>query len=129
MEDNDFGIDEAFAKARRQLDDIALRAQQNRARAQEMKEATETTVGTARSPHGEVTVTARVGGRLASLEFAPSAEQLALPALARITLETIAQAQHAAMAALADHSAEVFGADSEITAGLRADADRSYPAP
>lgn len=129
MEQNDFGLEEAFARARGQLEDVARRAQQNRIRAQEMKEATESIVATARSPRGDVTVRARVGGRIESLEFADSAEQLALAALARITLETIAQAQQGAMKALADRGEELFGEDSDIVAGLRADAERGYPAP
>ncbi|MCI1017493.1 YbaB/EbfC family nucleoid-associated protein [Microbacterium sp. C5A9] len=129
MDDSTFGIDEGFAAARKQLDDINRQAQQNQARAQALATDVDTLVESVRSPRGEVTVRAKVGGRLAGLEFGPAAEGLALPALAQLTLETIAAAQHRAMAALADRSAELFGAESDIAASIRSDADRGYPSP
>ena len=129
MSDNTFGIDEGFAAARKQLDDINRQAQQNQARAQALATDVETLVESARSPRGEVTVRAKVGGKLAGLEFGPAAEALTLQALAQVTLETIAQAQHNAMSTLADRSAELFGEDSDIATSLKSDARRGYPSP
>ncbi len=129
MADNGFDIDEGFAAARRQLDDINRQAQQNRERANALASDVDTIVESVRSGRGEVVVRARVGGKLAGLEFGPSAEDLDLPSLARITLETIAQAQHKAMTALADRSAELFGEESDIATSIRTDAERAYPAP
>ena len=129
MSDNTFGIDQGFAAARTQLDDINRQAQQNQARAQALATDVETLVESARSPRGEVTVRAKVGGKLAGLEFGPSAEALTLQALAQVTLETIAQAQHNAMSTLADRSAELFGEESDIATSLKSDARRGYPSP
>jgi len=125
--DDTFGIDEGFAAARRQLDDINRQAQQNRERAQALAADVESITESVRSPRGEVTVRARVGGKLAGLDFGPAAEGLALPVLAQLTLETIAQAQHKAMSVLADRSAELFGAESDIATSLKSDARRGYP--
>ena len=129
MNQNDLGSDEGFAEARRRLDGINQRAQQNRQRAQALADDVESIVESVRSPRGEVTVRARVGGKLAGLEYGPAAEDLTLGTLAQLTLDTIARAQHRAMAALAERGAEVFGADSDIATSLRTDADRGYPSP
>ncbi|PKI92289.1 hypothetical protein CW368_05550 [Actinomycetales bacterium SN12] len=121
-------IEEGFAAARRQLDDVTRQAQENRARANALAADVENIVESVRSPRGEVTVRAHVGGRLAGLEFGSGAEELGLDALARVTLTTIAQAQHKAMTALAERGADLFGEQSDIAASLRSDADRGYPA-
>ncbi|WP_091230954.1 YbaB/EbfC family nucleoid-associated protein [Microbacterium sp. 3J1] len=127
MDDSAFDIEEGLASTRRQLDDINRQAQQNRERAQALATDVETIVESVRSPRGEVTVRAKVGGRLAGLEFGPAAEALELPALAQLTLDTIARAQHRAMVALAERSGELFGAESDIAASLRSDAEHGYP--
>ncbi|MEV8251826.1 hypothetical protein AB0O87_13000 [Microbacterium sp. NPDC076768] len=127
MNDDTFGIDEGFAAARNLLDNVNRQAQQNRERAQALTTDVESIVESVRSPRGEVIVRAKVGGTLVGLDFGPASEGIALPVLARITLETIAEAQHKAMSTLAERSAELFGADSDIAMNLKSDAQHGYP--
>ncbi|MDR2320968.1 MAG: YbaB/EbfC family nucleoid-associated protein [Microbacterium sp.] len=128
MPDSDFDAEDGIAAAQRQLQEAAQQAQQNRDRAQQLSADVERLTGTARSRRGEVTVRARVGGRIDDITFAESADDLTLQALARLTVQTIANAQHDAMSSLAERGAELFGAESDIAASLRSDADRGFPA-
>lgn len=127
MTDPFSGLDLGFEDARRQLDDIVKQARENQARAHALASDVETLTAEARSPRGEVTVRAGVGGRVDAIVFGAGAESLDLIALGRLTVQTIAQAQHAAMARLADRSDELFGAESDIAQSMRRDADQGYP--
>ena len=126
----DFNVDaeEGIAAAQRQLQEASRQAQQNRDRAQQLSADVEQLTGTARSPRGEVTVRARVGGRIDDIVFTESAGDLTLQDLARLTVKTIANAQHDAMSSLAERGAELFGAESDVAASLRSDAERGFPA-
>lgn len=127
MTDPFAAADAGFADARRQLDDILARARDNQARAQALADNAHALTADARSPRGEVTVRAGVGGRVDSITFGDSAERMSLDALGRLIVQTIANAQHAAMARLADRGAELFGADSDIAQGMQRDAEQGYP--
>lgn len=127
MTDPFIGMDAGFEDARRRLSEIRARAHDNTARAHALADDVHEITAEARSPRGEVTVRAGVGGRVQDVSFAAEAARLDLDALGRLTTETIADAQHAAMSRLADRGAELFGTESDIAASLRRDADTGYP--
>lgn len=120
---------DALDEARRRIGDLREQARANAERTSALSEDARSVVVTVASRHGEVQVTARVGGVIDDLTFNETAEDLSLAELATLTQRTIAEAQHKAMTALAARGAELFGDDSPITAQLRADADRAFPTP
>lgn len=127
MTDPFIGTDAGFEDARRQLQEIRVKAQNNKLRADALSEDVESIMEEARSARGEVTVRAGVGGRVRLITFGAEAERLTLDALGHLTTQTIAEAQHAAMTRLADRGAELFGAESDIALSMRRDGDRGYP--
>lgn len=127
MTDPFTGMDAGFDDARRQLQEIRAKAQNNKLRAEALAEDVDAISEEVRSARGEVRVRAGVGGRVRLIAFGAEAEHLSLDALGHLTNRTIAEAQHAAMARLADRGAELFGAESDIALSLRRDADRGYP--
>lgn len=127
MTDPFAGMDAGFEDARRQLSEIRAKAHDNKRRANALADDVDAITAEAQSPRGEVVVEAGVGGRLRAVTFGPAAQNLALDALGVLTLQTIADAQHAAMAQLADRGAELFGAESDIAVSMRRDADQGYP--
>lgn len=127
MADPTADLDASFEDARRRLDDIVADADRNRERARTLAEQSRTITADVRSPRGEVVVRAGVGGRIDAITFGPGAESLGLDTLARLTVHTIADAQHAAMRRLAEQGAAQFGTDSDIARGLYRDADTGYP--
>lgn len=129
MNPEDFATDAGFEAARAQLDEAVRQARENETRAAALAHDVDSLTGTAHSRGHEVTVVARPGGRLVSIEFGPAADRIDRGALARLTMQTTAAAQHAAMSALADRGAELFGDESDIARSLRSDADGGYPAP
>lgn len=118
----------AFEDARARLDELVAEARDRSVRASRVAEGALQTA-TARSPRGEVTVTAQAGGVIRRLDFSDAGFDLAPDALARLTVQTIAQAQHAAAQRFAESASRELGADSPIAAQLRADAERAFPAP
>jgi len=129
MTDSFTGMDAGFENARRQLQEIRAKARNNKARADALADEVDSITAEARSARGEVTVRAGVGGRVRLISFGFEAERLTLHALGHLTTQTIAEAQHAAMARLADRGAELFGVESDIALSLRRDADRGYSRP
>ncbi|WP_103208904.1 hypothetical protein [Microbacterium testaceum] len=127
MTDPFTGMDAGFDNARRQLLEIRAKAQNNKLRADALADDVDAISEEVRSARGEVVVRAGVGGRVRLITFGPEAERLSLDALGHLTTQTIAEAQHAAMARLADRSAELFGPESDIALSMRRDADRGYP--
>jgi len=124
---NDFFADFDAAQAR--IEAIAAQARANTVHASRIADDVRTATATARSPRGEISVVSRVGGVIASVEYSDAAFDLAPGALARITVETIARAQHAASVQFADRASDELGADSALADGLRADAERAFPSP
>jgi len=127
MTDPFIGMDAGFDDARRQLQEIRAKAQNNKLRADALADDVDAISEEVRSARGAVIVRAGVGGRVRLITFGPEAERLSLDALGHLTTQTIAEAQHAAMARLADRGAELFGPESDIALSLRRDADRGYP--
>lgn len=118
----------AFEDARARLDELVAESRDRSARAARVADhALET--ATARSPRGEVTVTAQAGGIVRAMEFSDAGFELGPAALARLAVQTIAQAQHAAAQRFAESASSELGADSPIAAQLRADAERAFPEP
>jgi len=118
-----------FDAAHARLEAIAAQARANTVRASKIADDVRTTVASARSSRGEITVTARAGGAITAIDFSDDAYELEPAVLSRIVIETIAQAQHAAATEFADRAAEQLGANSALADGLRADAEQAFPAP
>lgn len=118
-----------FDAARARLDAISARAHANTLSATVVADEARTAAASARSPRGEVVVTARAGGVISAVEFSQAALDLGAAALGRITAETIAEAQHAAATRFADRAAEEFVGNPELAAELRAEAEQAFPAP
>ncbi|WP_261166945.1 YbaB/EbfC family nucleoid-associated protein [Microbacterium sp. Marseille-Q6965] len=129
MDQTDDAIGSSFETARARLDEIVRRAEQNRQRAHALADDVRQVTAEARSTGGEVVVRAGVGGRVETIEFGDEAEEMTLDDLAQLTVRTVAEAQHAAMATLAERAGRVFGGDSEIAERMRRDADSAYPPP
>ncbi|RLP82941.1 hypothetical protein D9V34_06750 [Mycetocola lacteus] len=121
-------IDE-FEAARAELQAISAQADANAQGAAALADDARTLQASVRSPRGEVTVTARVGGAISAVQFADAALSLRPAELSRLVETTIAQAQFQAAQRFADRAAEAFGTDSEIAAQLRADALAAFPEP
>lgn len=117
-----------FAAAEARLSAIVAESRANRDQATQFAAEAKTTTATARSPRGEVSVTARVGGTITAVQFGDAAMRLTPAALAALTTKTIAAAQHDAAQAFANQAAYQFGANSPIAAQYRADAERAFPA-
>lgn len=125
-------MDDAFEEldaTRLRLNSVAERARRNAERAAQLAAEVNEAAATARSARGEVIVTARPGGVVVSVEFTDGAADVTLDHLGVLTGRTVAQAQHDAAMTFATHSAGLFGADSGIARGFRADAARAFPAP
>lgn len=118
-----------FDAAAARLESIAAAARANTASATVLSEEARSATATVRSPKGEVTVTSRVGGVISSIDFTVEALALSPADLSRLTVETVARAQHAAATRFADAASEQFGPGSGLAEGLRADADRAFPLP
>jgi hypothetical protein len=121
-------VDE-FDATQARLEAIMAEARANTVRASRVADQASTVEATARSSRGELTVTSRAGGVITAIEFSTDALELGPAALARITVTTIAEAQHAAALRFADQAAEELSANSPLADTLRADAERAFPSP
>lgn len=118
----------AFDAAQARLQAIRAEARANSQRAALVADEARTTTATARSPRGEVSVTSRAGGVISAIDFSEAALELEPAALSRLTIATIAEAQHAAAAEFADLAASQLG-DPALAATFRADAEKAFPQP
>lgn len=118
----------AFDAAQARLQAIRAEARANSRQAAIVADEARTTTATARSPRGEVSVTARAGGVVSAIEFTEAALELDPAALSRLTVAAIAQAQHAAATEFADLAASQLG-DPVLAATFRADAAKAFPQP
>ena len=116
-----------FAAAQARITAITEQARANTASASRVAEEARTAEASARSPRGEVVVTARAGGVVSGIEFSPASLQLDAAALGRITVATIAQAQHEAATRFAERASEEFASSPELARELRADAEKAFP--
>lgn len=119
----------SFDAAQARLERIAAEARANSVSASRLSDAVRTTHATARSPRGELTVTSRAGGVVTAVEFSGAALELAPAELGRLTVATIAEAQHAATTLFAELTAEELAATPALADALRADAERAFPPP
>lgn len=120
---------EAMADAEKRLEHIRSQARANAERGRALSRAVETVRKTVSSPRKEVAVTAGVGGKIDQVRFGQAAQDLDLNTLSNLTTQTIRNAQHAAMEELAQQTKDLFGADSEVAAQAREDAERAFPDP
>jgi hypothetical protein len=119
----------AFDAAHARVEQISREARANAVHASRVSDAARSTQATVRSPRGEVSVTSKAGGVISAIEFSEAALELAATDLARLTVTTIAQAQHAATVQFAELTADEFAANPQLAASLRADAERAFPSP
>jgi len=117
-----------FDAAQARLQAIRGEARANARQAALVADEARTTTATARSPRGEVSVTSRAGGVITGIEFSEAALELEPAALSRLTVTTIAQAQHEAAADFARTAGEQLG-DPALAASFRADAETAFPQP
>lgn len=106
---------QAFRDRRDQLDELA--------------QSIEAVTATARSPRGEVTVTAAPSGVVLSVVFSDDALSSGRSSLERLVLQTITQAQRAAADEAARLTAETMGPDSALASEMARDADRRFGQP
>lgn len=119
----------AVEAARAKVDAQLAAAEARRAGVTQLAEAVKDAVSTARSPRGEVTVTAQPTGRVVSVVLTEAAESLAAPELSRLLTETVALAQHRAAMDALDRSAAVLGDGSPLVAQMRGEALAAFPEP
>jgi len=117
-----------FDAAQARLQAIRAEARANTQRATLVADEARTTTATARSARGEVSVTSRAGGVITAIDFSDAAYELDPAALARLTVTTIAQAQHSAATAFAETAAVQLG-DPLLAASLMSDAEKAFPQP
>ncbi|WP_460773581.1 YbaB/EbfC family nucleoid-associated protein [Microbacterium sp. GXF7504] len=105
------------------------RARAAAADAERLAEDVRALTTTARSPRGEVSVTAAADGGIERIEVAEGAYDLDAASLGRLLTETIRRAQQAAADAALARMGETLGEDSPLVQGVRAElASRRRPA-
>lgn len=119
----------AVEAARARVDAQIAAAEAKRAGVAQLARDVDHASSEARSPRGEVTVTARPSGQIVAVEFGRAAEGLAAAALSRLVTSTIASAQHRAAMDAVHRSAEVLGEGSPIVDQMRDEAVRAFPDP
>lgn len=120
---SELDADLAISRVQQQIDQAKERA----AKATAMRVDVEAVRGVAASPRREVTVTVDASGRLADVELADAALELAARDLGRLIVETANQAQRKAGEKAIALAAEAFGEESAVVAHLRTEIDRQPP--
>lgn len=121
-----FAVGDADAAIARVEDQIA-QAQARAVQARQLRADIDAVRGVAASARREVTVTVDASGRLANVELADAALDLAPRDLGRMIVETANKAQRAAGDKALALTAEVFGQNSSVVDHLRAELDRVPP--
>ena len=101
----------AFEAAAAKIAAVRARSQANVQRAARVSDQARTATAVARSGRNEITVTARAGGIIESIDFDDAAFDLSPGELSRLAVRTIAQAQHDAAMSFARAAAAEFGSD------------------
>lgn len=117
----------AVGAARAKIDALVAEAELRKDATKNLTEELRAVSAQARSPRGEVSVVAQPSGRIESVQFAESAEELRASDLTRLVTATIAEAQHRAALAALEMSAQVLGEDSPAFEQLRAEALAAFP--
>jgi len=104
-------------------------ADARRTRIESLSAEVSATVGTARSPRGEVEVTATAAAAITGIRLSDEALELSPDELSRMLTETIARAQIAASEHALVAATEALGADSAFVEQLRADVASRRAAP
>lgn len=119
----------AVEAARAKIDALVAEAESRKDATKNLADELHAVSAQARSPRGEVMVVAQPSGRIESVIFAVSAEELGAAELTRLTTLTIAEAQHKAALAALELSARTLGEDSPAFEQLRGEALAAFPEP
>jgi len=109
------------------VEDQIAQAQARAVQARQLRADIDAVRGVAASARREVTVTVDASGRLANVELADAALELAPRDLGRMIVETANKAQRAAGEKALTLTTEVFGEKSSVVDHLRAELDRVPP--